>query len=165
MYICAHTQHACHWGFFSTSLFFYLGVFWRCKKICYQNSNSANGSANDFRNLVKIVYGLFKPTAHADCFVFFLVCVWRRWWKKKKRKLTKFWATSNWNFNFTYACVVVVTPAVCYAVTQNKIIAHAHTFTYRFSLFFLEKYRICFSLGLCYIRCEFTSTKLHLFYC
>lgn len=57
--------------FFSTSFLFGGLVIQRCKNnFCYRNANSANGSANDFRNLVEIVYDLLKPTAHADCLAF-----------------------------------------------------------------------------------------------
>lgn len=73
--------------FFRLLSFFIWVSFDVVKKICYQNSNSANGSANDFRNLVKIVYGLFKPTAHADYFVFFFGMCMTTMMKKKEKKI------------------------------------------------------------------------------
>lgn len=67
-----YTQHACHWIRFSSFrrlVVMSLNVVEQ-KNFCYRNANSANGSANDFRNLAEIVYDLFKPAAHTDCLAF-----------------------------------------------------------------------------------------------
>lgn len=67
-----HNMHVIGFGFL---LFFFvclscLLTLLNKKNFCYRNANSANGSANDFRNLAEIVYDLFKPAAHADCLAF-----------------------------------------------------------------------------------------------
>lgn len=68
-----YTQHACHWIRFSSFFVVWLSclsMLLNKKNFCYRNANSANGSANDFRNLAEIVYDLFKPAAHTDCLAF-----------------------------------------------------------------------------------------------
>lgn len=78
------------------------------KNFCYRNANSANGSANDFRNLAEIVYDLFKPAAHTDCLAFGM----RNKYdddSDDEKKISEFFLSDNklkyLIFNFTCACV------------------------------------------------------------
>lgn len=78
------------------------------KNFCYRNANSANGSANDFRNLAEIVHDLFKPAAHTDCLAFGM----RNKYdddSDDEKKISEFFLSDNklkyLIFNFTCACV------------------------------------------------------------